>query len=169
MTIYNTARICIREFREGDLEPLFRLMSDPEIMRYIRAPDTEIEMVRNRLVTWAAYHAEHPKLGVFALESIEDGAFAGYCVARHVGFEAGKDLEVGYAIAPELAGKGLATEVAQGLSDYLFDAFPVDKLVAFTDPRNVVSQRVLEKSGFQRTGVVTNVYDGESVVFERYR
>ncbi|MEO6037769.1 MAG: GNAT family N-acetyltransferase, partial [Saprospiraceae bacterium] len=83
MTIIETARLRVRELQTDDLDDLFRLMSDPEIMRYIRAADTDREVVRERMGKWAAYHAEHPKLGVFALETLNDPSFAGYCVARH--------------------------------------------------------------------------------------
>ncbi len=168
MIILETARIRVRELGDHDLEHMFKFMSDPDIMRYIRAPDTDRAAVRERMTKWAQYHAEHPKLGVFALETLDTANFAGYCVARHVNFEAGKDLEVGYAVGPEFAGQGLATEVAAGLAAYLFQEFQPEKVVAFTAPENTASQRVLEKSGFQRTGTA-EVYDGESVVFELYR
>ncbi|MEO6760641.1 MAG: GNAT family N-acetyltransferase [Saprospiraceae bacterium] len=168
MTILETAHLRIREFRDDDLEDIFRMMSDPDIMRYIRAPDSERDVVRERMVNWAKYHAEHPKLGVFVLENREDSRFAGYCVIRHVDFTPGNDLEVGYALAPEYTGKGLATEAAAGMTDYLYREMQAEKVVAFTDPANVASQRVLEKCGFQRAGT-RKIYDGESVVFEHYK
>ncbi len=168
MTIYQTAHLRIRELRPDDFEYMFRLMSDPEIMRYIRAPETDPAVVQDRMDKWAAYHAEHPKLGVFIVEMQNTAERVGYCVIRHVNFEPGKDLEIGYAIDHGFAGKGLATELAQGLADYLFAVFQPEKIVAFTDPANLASQRVLQKCGFQITGR-KQVYDGESVVFELYK
>ena len=168
MTIYQTARLRIRELRPDDFDHMYRLMSDPDIMRYIRAPDTDPAVVQDRIDKWSVYHAAHPKLGVFIVEMLDTAEFAGYCVLRHVNFEPGKDLEIGYAIDHGFAGKGLATELAGGLADYLFEVFQPEKIVAFIDPANAASQRVLEKNGFQITGK-SQTNNVETVVFERYK
>lgn len=161
----DTARLRFREVHPDDLSQLFRLQSDPVTMRFIRPPTDDLAVVEERMQQWAVYQAANPGLGVWNFETLENGAFAGYCVLRAVDWLPGNDLEVGYVIAPELWGRGLATEIAAALCRYGFAHFPVDKLVAFTDPANLASQRVLAKCGFARIGIEQNSY-GESLRHE---
>lgn len=168
MTILETARLRIRELRDDDLYGVFLLQSDPAVMRYIRPADTNPAVVRDRLVHWAEYHARHPKLGVFAMEIRDTESFAGYCTARHMDFEAGRALEIGYVLMPRFADQGLATEVASALTDYLFREMQAEKIVAVTDPNNTVSQRVLDRCGFQQAGII-GIYGANCLLFERLR
>ena len=63
-------------------------------------------------------------------------------------------LEIGYSIAPTERGKGYCTEAAQLMVDYLFLSRDVARIQATTHVNNVASQRVLEKAGFKREGVM---------------
>jgi [ribosomal protein S5]-alanine N-acetyltransferase len=56
-------------------------------------------------------------------------------------------VEIGYALAAEMWGRGLATEIAAWLVGYAA-AHGVDDLIAYTEPTNVASRRVMEKVGF---------------------
>ncbi len=168
MTILETARLRIRELRDDDLYSIFLLQSDPAVMRYIRSAETDPGVVRDRIVQWGQYHAKQPKLGVFAMEMRATDSFAGYCTARHMDFDAGRDLEIGYVLMPRFAGQGLASEVASALTDYLFRDLRAEKVVAVTDPENAASQRVLEKCGFQPKHTL-EIYGTTCLLFERSR
>ena len=63
-------------------------------------------------------------------------------------------LEIGYDVARSERGKGYGTEAVQLIVDYLFLSMDVARIQAFTDVRNRVSQRVLEKAGFKREGTL---------------
>lgn len=165
MTILETARLRIRELRDDDLYGIFLLQSDPAVMRYIRPAETDAAAVRDRLTHWAEYHAQQPQLGVFAVEMRDTQSFVGYCTARHMDFEAGRELEVGYVLLPRFAGQGLATELASALTEYLFREMRAARVVAVTDPENMNSQRVLEKCGFQQAGTV-QIYGANCLLFE---
>ena len=66
--------------------------------------------------------------------------------------------EIGYGIANvDERGKGYAQEAVELLINYLFDGYPCERLTAFTDIENVPSQKVLEKLGFQREGILRRV------------
>lgn len=61
--------------------------------------------------------------------------------------------EIGFGLPPANAqGKGYATEAVGLLAGYLFDGYPVERIMAFTEKANIPAQRVLEKNGFQREG-----------------
>jgi RimJ/RimL family protein N-acetyltransferase len=61
--------------------------------------------------------------------------------------------EIGFGI-PEISarGRGFANEAVKLLIDYLFAGYPAERIVAFTDEKNMPAQRVLEKNRFQREG-----------------
>jgi len=164
-----TTRMHIRPILETDFPEVFRLQSDPDVMRHIRPATDDPEVVRARLAEWMNYGLKQPGLGVFILEWKENRAFVGYVVARHVAFDpATEEYEVGYTIAPEYWGQGLASEVTPALCDYLFQLKKPDYVVAFTAFENNTSQKVLLKSGFTETGT-RNIYDGGSKEFRIYR
>ena len=156
----HTARLLLRPVVETDFPEIYRLMSDAEVMKHIRPASDDPEPVRARMADWARYSRENPGLGVFLAEWKEDGAFAGYVVARHVDFDpTSGEYEVGYTLAPEHWGRGLATEITRALTDYLFGRFQPEYVVAFTAEENLASQNVLLKAGFADAGM-RDVYGG---------
>jgi RimJ/RimL family protein N-acetyltransferase len=62
-------------------------------------------------------------------------------------------LEIGFGI-PKLSarGKGDAKEAVKLLINYLFEGYPQERIMSFTDAENIPAQKVLEKNGFQREG-----------------
>lgn len=161
----HTPRLHLRPLTEADFPHIYRLQSDPEVMRYIRAASSEEAPIRERMAAWADYALQNPGLGVWGMFLKEDGAFVGYATGRHVDFDAASgEYEVGYTLAPEHWGKGLATEVAQGVCRYLFDVIGAPEILAFTDPENHPSQQVLRKCGFVEAGRRV-LYGGELLVF----
>ena len=63
-------------------------------------------------------------------------------------------IEIGYALLPTERGKGYGTEAVRILVDYLFLSKDIMRIQATTDERNRPSQKVLEKVGFKKEGVV---------------
>ena len=53
--------------------------------------------------------------------------------------------EISYVIHPEYWGKGFATEVAQTLLTFGFASLNLHRIFATCDPRNMASERVLQK------------------------
>ena len=66
--------------------------------------------------------------------------------------------EIGYALVPEERGKGYCTEAVNILLDFLFLSSTVFRIQAHTDVRNKASQSVLEKTGFQKEGIIRKGY-----------
>ena len=59
------------------------------------------------------------------------------------------EAELGWLIAPEHQGKGLATEAGQALVDLCFGALGLRRVVASTFEANRPSWRVMEKLGMR--------------------
>jgi ribosomal-protein-alanine N-acetyltransferase len=58
------------------------------------------------------------------------------------------EVEVQYAVASALWGRGLATRIALQAVDEAFGRLELEQLVCFTLPANAASRRVMEKAGF---------------------
>ena len=84
---------------------------------------------------------------VFAIEL--DGALIGMC-----GLDRRQDgVELGYWLGVPFWGRGYATEAARALIDYAFAKLGHEALLSGARVSNPASRRVLEKCGFQWTGV----------------
>ena len=89
----------------------------------------------------------------------ETGEFIGYIGLAVVSFEAKFTpyVEVGWRLAAEHWGKGLATEGAQEVVQHAFGALALSEIISFTVPANIRSLRVMEKVGMTRD--VTGDFD----------
>jgi RimJ/RimL family protein N-acetyltransferase len=79
--------------------------------------------------------------------------------------------ELGYCFAAEHWGKGYATEAARALIDFAFEEFTVDEIRSGARVVNPASRHVLEKCGFQWTGVELHRFTalGSSTPVDRFR
>jgi RimJ/RimL family protein N-acetyltransferase len=80
----------------------------------------------------------------------KDGSKIGNIGHRPVG----RAQELSYALLPSERRKGYCSEAVMIMVDYLFLSKDIVRIQAHTDVRNGVSQKVLEKSGFKKEGVV---------------
>ncbi len=160
-----TPRLHIRPLTMADFEFYYLLQSDPDTMRYIRPPEPDREVVRERVNTLEQYGAAYPGLGSKMVIWKETQALVATCVLRHVDYQPENELELGYIIMPEFRGLGLATEITRALAAYAFTRFAAPYVVAVTDPDNLASQKVLLKCGFQVVGR-RFIYDSDCLEFK---
>jgi diamine N-acetyltransferase len=69
-------------------------------------------------------------------------------------FPTGSLMEIGYLVVPNERKKGYCAEAAIIMVDYLFLSKNIVRVQARTDVRNTASQKVLEKTGFRKEGIV---------------
>jgi len=84
----------------------------------------------------------------------KDGSKIGFVAHFYVLHPAGKLMEMGFAMVPSERGKGYCTEAAKIMVDYLFLSKDTMRVQAITDVRNAASQRVMEKAGFKKEGII---------------
>ncbi|XP_020978943.1 uncharacterized protein LOC107643235 isoform X3 [Arachis ipaensis] len=66
-----------------------------------------------------------------------------------------KSVELGYVLGSKYWSRGIMTYVVKQVKKVAFREFPhLERLEALVDAENVGSQRVLEKAGFQKEGVL---------------
>lgn len=64
-----------------------------------------------------------------------------------------EEVEIGYTISPDLYGKGIATEVVNLVTRFLFDEVKCNRIKAMVHINNTASQKVLQKNGYTKEGV----------------
>ena len=79
--------------------------------------------------------------------------------------------ELGYWFGVDYWGRGFATEAARAVIDYAFEEYNVDRMVSGARVVNPASRNVLEKCGFQWTGVELHRIRalGSSTPIDRFR
>jgi RimJ/RimL family protein N-acetyltransferase len=92
--------------------------------------------------------------GVWAAEDRATGAFVG-----RIGVERHRDwpleegpVEVGWVLAPEARGRGLATEGGRASIAAAFAHLELDRVIAITSPANAPSRQVMERLGLTHRG-----------------
>jgi len=60
---------------------------------------------------------------------------------------------IGYKLLPEYTGKGYATQAVKRLTDEAITDEELHRIVAYVQPDNTASIRVLEKCGFEYEGI----------------
>jgi len=103
----------------------------------------------DQMVERIEQHFEEHGFGLFAAELREEKAFIGFVGLSVPTFVAPfmPAVEVGWRLAAEYWGKGLATEGAPQVVRYGFEDVGLKSVVSFTVPQNVRSRRVMEKLG----------------------
>ena len=85
--------------------------------------------------------------------TIDDVPIGGIGFTLHGGEER-IAAEVGYWLAQPYWGRGIAAAALRVLTDYVFATHGIERISSVVMHPNLASQRVLEKSGYEREGVM---------------
>lgn len=142
-----TERLILRRWREADREPFACMNQDPRVMEHFPAllSREESDAFLDRIESQFAEHG----FGLWAVEARDSGEFIGYIGLAVPRFEAAFTpcVEIGWRIAAEHWGRGLATEGARAVLRHGFQELSLTEVVSFTVPANRRSVRVMEKLG----------------------
>lgn len=151
MNLY-TQRLILRDWRDSDLDAFAALTADPEVMRHFPAvldraeSDALAERLRARIA--------EDGIGFWAVERPGVADFIGFVGLSRIRFEApfAGNVEIGWRLAREHWGQGLASEAARACLHFGFDTMDLPRIVSFTVPENQRSRRVMEKLGMRHEG-----------------
>ena len=148
----DTERLHLRPLASDDAPALFRLQSDPQVMRYWSSPPwTDIAQAEALIAgdLEALRNGAHLRL---ALIRRDDAAFVGTCSLFNL-HEASRRAEIGYALMRDAWGRGLMGEALVALVGFAFDTLQLNRLEADIDPRNSASAASLARLGFAKEGL----------------
>jgi RimJ/RimL family protein N-acetyltransferase len=142
-----TARLRLRRWRPSDAAPFAALNADPRVMEHFPALLSRDES--NALVARIEDHFARHGFGLWAIEIAGETPFAGFIGLNVPTFEASFTpcVEIGWRLAADFWGRGIATEGAQAALRFGFDSVGLHEIVSFTVPENMRSRRVMEKLG----------------------
>ncbi len=141
-----TDRLIIRPMNETDIDAVYEMRRDRDVMRFIREPVTNRAEAENWVNLISSRWADE-RIGFCSLIEKQTGKFAGWCGLWQL--KETDEIEVGYAIAKEFWGKGYASESAEAFLEYGFKELNLEKIVAVARSENTASRRVMEKLGME--------------------
>jgi len=140
-----TARLVLRGFTEDDVDPLYRILSDADALRYFPDPRPPSRERVQKIISNQLQHWERHGYGWWALEPRSNEELVGWSGLQFISETT--EVEVGYLLGQPFWGQGLATEAAQACVQYGFEQLGLQTIVGIVHPENVASQRVIEKLG----------------------
>ncbi len=151
--VLETARLRLRPFEPSDLEDLYALESDVEVMRYgSHVPWTQRAQAEAKLARILGPDRPATACDWVIVERDAD-RMIGDCVLFSIDREHAR-CELGYSLLPAHQGRGLAREAVRGALRWAFDSLGMMRIEADADPRNLRSCRLLEHLGFRREGLL---------------
>jgi RimJ/RimL family protein N-acetyltransferase len=149
MLVLETDRILLRRWRESDLKPFAALNSDVRVMEFF--PSTMNFDQSKAMVDRIEAGFVRDQFGLWAAELKETHTFIGFVGLSRPTFEAQFTpcVEIGWRIACEFWGRGLAPEAASEVLRDGFERLNLSEIVSFTAVVNQKSIRVMEKLGMK--------------------
>ena len=142
-----TGWLILRRWREADRAPFRALNADPRVMEFM--PGLLTPEASDALMDRAELHFVCNGFGPFAAELLQNGAFLGFIGLSIPRFDAPfmPAVEIGWRLAADYWGQGLATEGAREVLRFGFDDLGLSSVVSFTTDSNTRSRRVMETLG----------------------
>ena len=136
-----SSRLVIRHFKENDLDNLYKLLSDKDVMRYLESPFS-----KGKTADFLREAGLCEESLIYAVDD-RNGCFIGYVIYHK--YEEGS-YEIGWVLYKEEWNKGYAQELTQML---IQDARDKSRnLVIECLPEQEISKRVALANGFVYSG-----------------
>ena len=150
--IIETKRLIIRPFREEDADALYRIKTDPQVIKF--CPDfLDVDAKREDMLGYIHDFqriedaCDNDSWRCYAIESRETGVVMGVLTLSKQNML--HEYELGWMMTGEYTGKSYASEAAEAFAEYFCRTQEADYMIAVMDVDNPASRRTAEKSGFR--------------------
>ena len=161
--VLETERLTLRKPTLADVNAIARLANDRRIAENTRLPHPYSQ---DHAVDFVRHVASRPRDVVFLIEQ-------NYTPIGMVGanWREADAPELGYWLGVDHWGQGLATEAARAVIDFTFEEFDIAFLRSGARVANPASRNILEKCGFQWSGVELHRFEalGSSTPVDCFR
>src|SRR5256886_10698185 len=126
---------------EKHLSSVAGMFDDEGVLRYTRVPNPVPPGWERE---WFQFYEEGRREGkreAFAVVDGDDGSFLALALAFGIDRE-GRQLELGYVVAPEARGRGVATRTLELLTDWAFAELDALRIELWISTSNDASKRV---------------------------
>lgn len=138
--------IALEKFGPQDFGDYFRLVGNAEVMAMITERAIPADEAQRDYAKMLAANDLHPELGHFRVLD-ESGNFLGLGKLEVESADVDR-AELGYILAPEYWGKGIASRIASLLVARAERQPTLRRLFAIIDPANIPSRKILINNGF---------------------
>jgi RimJ/RimL family protein N-acetyltransferase len=142
-------------FSEAHLAAVEEMLDDPAVLRFTRVPEP---VPAGFASTWLERYEEARRDGsreAFAI--VGEGDVLGLALAPRIDRET-QTAELGYSVLAAARGRGVATEALRQLTAWAFDELGMVRLELLISVENAASQKVAERCGYVREGVLRSTY-----------
>ena len=147
-----TGRLLLRQFVSGDLENVYKGLSDPTVIRHYGISYESMEAAKQQLLFFA--DLEKNKTGIWwAICKADNSVFFGACGLNNLNDEH-KKAEIGYWLLPGFWGQGIITEAVPLVCEYGFKNLGLHRIEALIEVDNQKSKNVMEKVNFTYEGTM---------------
>ncbi|MDP7063183.1 MAG: GNAT family N-acetyltransferase [Planctomycetota bacterium] len=146
-----TSRLVLRMLTEDDCDAVYRIFSDPDVMRFWSCEPYTDKAQADELIRNCKAGFDSREFFQWGIANAEDDKIIGTCTLYALDK---KNLrsEIGFALARPYWGKGYMHETLEALFAFAFEPLGMHRIEADVDPRNERCIATLEKLGFQREG-----------------
>jgi RimJ/RimL family protein N-acetyltransferase len=145
--------VVLRSWRVEDIPAVAAACQDDEIARWLALVPQPYTEEHARFYVEQCIQSEEDRRP-FAIADASTGDVVGSIDMRISRLQTG---HVGYWVAAQSRGRGVAADALRALSQWAFESLGLGRVELVTDPENIASQRVAEKAGFQREGVLRSL------------
>ncbi len=150
-----TKRLRMKPVSLSELDDLYELRSDPDVMRYIQDGRVWTRAEVEKWINYGLGYFDKYGLDFFSVFEKESENFVGQAGLFHLGFDVNQStIELAYRLHKKYWGLGYATELARCLIQYGFEQLALPEIVCMHHPDNIASKRVIEKAGLHYVGTI---------------
>lgn len=147
MIVTETPRLILRQITNDDVNDLATIFADPVVMKFWPSTRTYAETKQYCDGILSCY--QQYGFGLWATIYKADNNLIGRCGLIPQLIDGQKEVEIGYLLAKEYWGRGLATEAAIAIKNYGFQQLNFNRLISLIVPENIASQKVAMKNGMK--------------------
>ena len=172
MLSFETDRLFLRRWEDGDADFMFDMYSRWEVQRFIgRVPRVMEAKSESIALIERLRSQQHPTHGSWAVGRRDTDGLVGTILLKPIPgsgetspLQPSGDIEIGWHFHPDFWGNGYAAEAATVVLDHAFRC-GLEKVVAVTSPENFASQRVCTRIGLVHRGITTLYYNETCELF----
>lgn len=145
--ILETKRMILRKLGKEDMNEIFILRTDPEVIKYIdRTPPTEVKEIEDFLIRTDADTSNN--IGItWGMQLHGENKIIGYLSFWRT-IPENHRAEIGYALMKEYWQKGFMTEAIDAILNYGFSEMKLHSVEANINPLNIASMKILKQFQF---------------------
>lgn len=148
--IFISERLGFRNWKKSDINALFEINSNKEVMRYF--PGIQTKTQTENFITRMQNQFDKNKFCYFAVNLLDTNEFIGFIGLSEQTYQAdfNPSIDIGWRLHPSFWNKGYATEGAKACLNYGFNELHLEKIISVAPLINNPSILIMQKIGMQK-------------------